>query len=132
MLYIKFSARFRPRVYAWASCVFAQPGDMTMKRLIGVAMALVATPVLAQTTTQAPSNADPIQAICSGFLAENSAGVSADKVKLCSCLVRETKSRLSVDEMKSYSQANLNGQAPSDAVMQKVIAIAQTCLTEAK
>jgi hypothetical protein len=92
---------------------------------------LAASPVFAQQGLP-KSDADPLQAICTGFLEQGGQGVSGDKNKLCSCLARETKSRLTPQEMKIYADATKNGGAPPDALMQKVMGIATTCLTEAR
>lgn len=78
------------------------------------------------------SSGDPLMEICSGFLEQSGQGVSGDKGRLCTCLVRETKARLSEPEMKAYNRAAETGQPPPEAVMQKVIGIATACLTEAQ
>lgn len=82
---------------------------------------------LAQTLPKSSGN--PPQEICTGFLAEVGQGVSGDRNKLCTCLVRETQSRLTALEMEAYSKAAENGQQPPPAVMEKVIGIATACLT---
>ena len=82
-------------------------------------------------TALPPGNSDPLAAICTNFLDQGGGGVSGDRNRLCSCLSRETKSRLTQDEMKAYKGAADKGQAPPDALMQKVMAIATVCLTEA-
>ena len=103
-----------------------------MRQLIAV-LAMVAFPALAQTAPAAPknNNADPLGEICTGFLDQSGQGISGDRNRLCSCLVRETKSRLTRPEMDAYNRATQNGQAPPPAVMEKVMGIATTCLTEA-
>ena len=88
---------------------------------------LIAAPALAQTAPKAAAN--PLQQICTGFLAESGQGVSGDANKLCTCLVRETQSRLTTAEMEAYSKAAQDGQQPPQAVMEKVIGIATACLT---
>ncbi len=75
---------------------------------------------------------DPLMDICTGFLAQSGQGVSGDAGRLCTCLTRETQARLSRPEMEAYAQATSNGQPPPERVMQKVMAIAAQCLTEAK
>jgi len=77
------------------------------------------------------TSGDPLMEICSGFLEQSSQGVSGDKNRLCTCLVRETKTRLTAAEMKAYSEASQTGRPVPDAVMQKVLGIATACLTEA-
>lgn len=77
------------------------------------------------------TSGDPLLEICTGFLQQGQT-VSGDQAKLCTCLVRETKGRLSEAEMKAYNQATSTGQAPPPAVLDKVIGIATACLTEAQ
>ncbi len=94
------------------------------------AAALIAAPAYAQ---QRPprTGGDPLSEICTGFLQQGQS-VSGDQAKLCTCLVREIKGRLSEAEMKAYNQATSTGQAPPPAVLDKVIGIATACLTEAQ
>ena len=103
-----------------------------MRRLIAV-LTIIAVPAVAQTAPAAPKNngGDPLGEICTSFLDQSGAGVSGDRNRLCSCLVRETKSRLTRPEMDAYNRATQTGQAPPPAVMEKVMGIATTCLTEA-
>jgi hypothetical protein len=103
-----------------------------MKFMSTAALLLVAAaPALAQQTV--PKNSgDPLQDICTGFMEQSGQGVSGDRNQLCTCLVRETKSRLTVEEMKIYSKAGETGQAPPPAIMEKVMSIATTCLTAAR
>ena len=101
-----------------------------MKHMCMYAAIFVAAPALGQQSV--PKNgSDPLQEICSGFLQQSGQGVSGDRNRLCACLSRETKSRLTEPEMRAYSRAAETGQPPPDAVMQKVMGIATTCLTEA-
>ncbi len=89
----------------------------------------------AQSTVAAPVGGDggnPMLAICSGFLSQGAGSVSGDKTKLCACLVRETTTKLTAAEMQAYAEASLNSQAPPPAVMDKVMAVATTCLKEAQ
>ena len=101
-------------------------------RHIGVALlvTLIAGPAMGQQSLP-KSNADPLQDICTGFLAQSGQGISGDRNRLCVCLSRETKIRLTEPEMKAYARAAETGQPPPDAVMQKVMGIATACLTEA-
>ncbi len=78
------------------------------------------------------SSGDPLQEICTGFIAQSGAGIAGDPTRLCTCLVTETQKRLTREEMVAYDKANQSGQAPPPAVMQKVIGIATTCLTQAR
>lgn len=104
-----------------------------MKRIgvtVAYLMMALAGPAWAQQSLPKTSG-DPLSEICTGFLQQSGQGVSGDRNRLCTCLVRETKTRLSAAEMKAYAQASETGQPPPDAVMQKVVAIATACLTEA-
>lgn len=95
-----------------------------------VAAMLMAAPAHGQQNLPRNSG-DPLMEICSGFLQQGQ-GVSGDQAKLCTCLVRETKGRLTQAELQAYNQATASGQQPPPAVMQKVIGIATACLTEAQ
>ncbi|MGE3474285.1 MAG: hypothetical protein AB7H70_00615 [Rhodospirillaceae bacterium] len=75
---------------------------------------------------------DPLQEICTGFLAQSGAGVSGDQQKLCSCLVAETQKQLTRQEMEIYHQAMTSGGQPPPAVMEKVVGVATVCLTQAR
>ncbi|MCC6912975.1 MAG: hypothetical protein IT566_04680 [Rhodospirillaceae bacterium] len=75
---------------------------------------------------------DPLQEICTGFLAQSGAGVSGDRQKLCSCLVAETQKRLTRKEMEIYHQAMASGGEPPPAIMEKVVGVATVCLTQAR
>jgi hypothetical protein len=100
-------------------------------RLIAI-LTMVAFPAFAQTAPGLPKNGgDPLSEICTSFLDQTGQGISGDRNRLCACLVRETKSRLSRPEMEAYSRATQTGQSPPPAVMEKVMGIATTCLTEA-
>ncbi|MBX7198414.1 MAG: hypothetical protein K1X51_03465 [Rhodospirillaceae bacterium] len=95
-----------------------------------IAAVLLATSAYGQQSLP-KSGGDPLMEICSGFLQQGQ-GVSGDQAKLCTCLVRETKGRLTQAELQAYNQATASGQQPPPAVMQKVIGIATACLTEAQ
>jgi hypothetical protein len=95
-----------------------------------ILVTVIAGPALAQQNLP-KSSSDPLQEICTGFLAQSGQGVSGDRNRLCVCLSRETKSRLTEPEMKAYARAAETGQPPPDAIMQKVMGIATACLTEA-
>ena len=108
---------------------------MASVRAIAVALILpllVALSAAAQNTPQAPASADALKGICTAFIDQSGQKVGGDANRLCTCLVRETKSHLTEDEMRSYSAAVTSGQAPPDAVLQKVLGIAQTCITESR
>ncbi len=94
---------------------------------------LVALTVFAALPAFAQQQAvDPLKEICTNFLAQGGGGVSGDANRLCTCLVKETQARLTRREMELYNDAALKGQAPPDAVMEKVMGIATTCLTAAR
>ena len=95
--------------------------------LIGFFLAITAWPAAAQQNPPRGAG-DPLQDICAGFLEQSGQGISGDRNKLCTCLVRETKGRLTEQEMKIYNKAGETGQAPPPAIMEKVIGIATTCL----
>ncbi len=86
----------------------------------------------ASAQTAPKSSGDPLQEICTGFLAQSGAGIAGDHTRLCACLVGETQKRLTRDEMIAYDKANSSGQPPPPEVMQKVMGIATTCLTQAR
>jgi hypothetical protein len=97
-----------------------------MTKLIFVLAALlVASTASAQTK-------DPLQEICTGFLNQGGASVGGDHARLCTCLVGETQKRLTRQEMEIYNKAATTGQEPPPAIMQKVVAIATLCLTQAR
>jgi hypothetical protein len=101
-----------------------------MRRLCAVALLLlVAAP--ARTQTPPKGAGDPLQGICTNFLDQSGQGISGDRDRLCTCLVRETKSRLTPQEMQAYNKATQAGRQPPPAVMDKVVGIATQCLTEA-
>lgn len=75
---------------------------------------------------------DPLMEICSGFLDQNSLSISGDAKRLCSCLVREVKGKLSKAEMEVYDRRNQAGQPLPDALQNKITGIAVQCLTEAR
>ena len=75
---------------------------------------------------------DPLQEICSSFLAQGGGSVSGDHAKLCSCLVGETQKQLTRQEMEAYNKAATTGQPPPPAVMDKVIGVATLCLTQSR
>ena len=91
-------------------------------------LAMTVLPAFAQQPLP-QSSSDPMQSLCTGFLEQSGQGVSGDRNKLCACLVRETKARLTPQEMQAYNKASETGQTPPPAVMDKVIAVATTCLS---
>jgi len=92
---------------------------------------VIASVTRAQTAgTQNQNNA--LLGVCSGFLAQSAGSVSGDHDRLCACLVRETSTKLTMAEMSAYSEAALNNASPPPAVMDKVMAIATSCLAEAQ
>ena len=100
-----------------------------MVRGIFVALVIfVSAPCFAQQTPK-PTN-DPLMEICSSFLDQSGQGISGDRNNLCTCLVRETKARLTRQEMQIYNDAGATGKQVPDAIMQKVIGIATLCLQQ--
>ncbi len=100
-----------------------------MVRGIFVAVGILAcTPCFAQQTPKQTN--DPLMEICSGFLDQTGQGISGDRNNLCTCLVRETKARLTRQEMQIYNEAGQTGKQVPDAIMQKVIGIATVCLQQ--
>ena len=94
---------------------------------VALLVAVAATPAIARQSLG--GSGDPLQEICTGFMEQSRQGVSGDRNKLCACLVRETKARLTVREMEIYSKAGETGQSPPPAIMEKVLGVATTCLT---
>ncbi|MGE3332248.1 MAG: hypothetical protein AB7I36_01290 [Rhodospirillaceae bacterium] len=88
--------------------------------------------LLASGSAFAQTAKDPLQEICTGFLAQSGAGVAGDQQKLCSCLVTETQKQLTRQEMEIYHQAMTSGGQPPPAVMEKVVGVATVCLTQAR
>jgi hypothetical protein len=102
-----------------------------MKKTLFIAVLLAVMPAAAQQTLP-KSSGDPLKDMCTGFLEQGGAGVSGDRNKLCTCLVRETQAQLTQQEMVLYSKAAETGQAPPPAIMNKVVNIATSCLTAAQ
>lgn len=75
---------------------------------------------------------DPMMGLCAGFLAQPGVAISADATRLCTCLVREVKGRLSRAEMEVYDRATAAGQALPAELQGKITGIAVQCLGEAK
>jgi len=101
-----------------------------MRSLIAVAFVLCATVAQAQTVPQ--GSGDPLQDICSGFLEQNSLKISGSAAKLCTCLVREVKGKLSRAEMEAYDKANAAAKPLPAGLQDKITGIAVQCLTEAQ
>ena len=100
-----------------------------MVRGIFIAVGILAcAPCYAQQTLK-PTN-DPLMEICSSFLDQSGQGISGNRNNLCTCLVRETKARLTRQEMEIYNAAGQSGKQVPDAIMQKVIGIATLCLEQ--
>jgi len=93
-------------------------------------LVIAAVPAAAQTLPR--GSGDPLRDICTSFMDQSGQGVSGDRNKLCTCLVSETQSRLTRQEMEIYAKAGETGQPPPPAIMEKVIAIATQCLTTAR
>jgi len=101
-----------------------------MRIMIVVAALLCAGHAMAQTLPQ--GSGDPLEDICSGFLEQNSLKVSGSAKKLCTCLVREVKGKLSRAEMELYDKAAAAAKPLPDALQTKISNIAVQCLTEAQ
>jgi hypothetical protein len=101
-----------------------------IRGLLLISALLVGGAVAAQQSPKA--SADPLREICSGFLAQSGAGVSGDHARLCTCLVGETQKQLTRQEMELYNKAASSGQPPPAEIMQKVLGIAATCLTQSR
>ncbi len=104
--------------------------NASMVRGIFVALGIIAAvPCYAQQSLPKGSN-DPLMEICSSFLEQSGQGVSGNRNNLCTCLVRETKNRLTPQEMKIYNDAGQTGRQVPDPIMQKIIGIATACLEQ--
>ncbi len=101
-----------------------------MRSLLAVGLVFCASVTNAQTVPK--NSGDPLQDICSGFLEQNSLKVSGSAAKLCSCLVREVKGKLSRTEMEAYDKANAAAKPLPAALQEKIGTIAVQCLTEAQ
>ena len=74
----------------------------------------------------------PLQAICTGFLAQSGVSIAGDQNKLCACLVDEAQKQLTREDMEAFSQAMSGGQQPPPEVLQKTMNVATVCLTQAR
>ncbi len=101
-----------------------------MRSLIVVVTLLCALSAQAQTLPQ--GSGDPLQDICSGFLEQNNLKIGGSAAKLCTCLVREVKGKLSRTEMETYDKFNAAAKPLPPALQDKISGIAVQCLTEAK
>jgi hypothetical protein len=88
---------------------------------------LAAASSMAQTLPK--TSGDPLKDICTSFLEQGGQAVSGNRDNLCTCLVRETQSRLTPQEMEIYHKAGTTGQAPPPEIMNKVLGIATHCLS---
>ncbi len=94
-----------------------------------LASGLLASGANAQTLPK--TSGDPLMEICSGFLEQNRLNVSGDAQRLCTCLVREVKGKLSAAEMETYDKYAAAAKPLPDALQNKISGIAVQCLTEA-
>jgi len=101
-----------------------------MRSVIAVAVMLCASAAFAQTAPK--TSGDPLEEICSGFLEQNSLQIGGSAQKLCTCLVREVKGKLSRAEMETYDRANAAAKPLPPALQDKISGIAVQCLTEAR
>jgi hypothetical protein len=102
-----------------------------MRSWIAAALILCASAVSAQTAPR-QSSGDPLEEICSGFLQQNNLTIGGNAGKLCTCLAREVKGKLSRSEMETYDRANSDAQPLPPALQEKISGIAVQCLTEAR
>jgi hypothetical protein len=100
-----------------------------MVRLIVAALLMSAA---SQAQTLPKTSGDPLEEICSGFLEQNSLQIGGSGAKLCTCLVREVKGKLSRAEMETYDRANAAARPLPPALQEKISGIAVQCLTEAR
>ena len=105
-------------------------------RLFLIALTLVCATAAQNHTAQAQtlpqSTGDPLHDICSGFVSQNNLTISGDVQRLCTCLVREVKGKLSTAEMEVYDKNTSAAQPLPQALQAKISGIALQCLTEAK
>lgn len=106
-------------------------------RALVIAAAILISPAGFARTVQAQAipnspGGDPLIEICSGFLEQNSLKVGGDMARLCSCLVREVKGKLSRAEMETYDKYNAAAKPLPNALQNKISGIAVQCLTEAQ
>jgi hypothetical protein len=102
-----------------------------MRSWIAAALILCASAASAQTAPR-QGGGDPLEEICSGFLDQNNLSIGGNAGKLCTCLVREVKGKLSRREMEVYDQANAVAKPLPPALQEKITGIAVQCLTEAR
>ncbi len=103
--------------------------EVHMKAVYFASILAIASLPAAGQQARPGASGDPLQDICTGFMDQSGQGLSGDRNKLCACLVRETKARLTVKEIEIYSKAGETGQQPPPAIMEKVMGVATTCLT---
>ena len=97
-----------------------------------LAALLIVSSATAQAQTLPKSSGNPLEEMCTAFLEQGGAGVSGNHGTLCSCLVREIQARLTRAELEAYNKASESGGEVPPAIMQKVLAVASTCLTQAQ
>jgi hypothetical protein len=97
-----------------------------------IALAVIFFAIAAQAQSLPNNSGDPLQDICSGFLEQNNLKVSGSAAKLCTCLVREVKGKLSRTEMETYDKLNASAKPLPTALQNKISGIAVQCLTEAQ
>lgn len=102
-----------------------------MRHLIA-ALLFFGSACFAHAQTVPKTSGDPLEEICSGFLQQNNLTISGSAARLCTCLVREVKGKLSRSEMEAYDRANANAQPLPPALQEKITGIAVQCLTEAR
>jgi len=79
-----------------------------------------------------PPGNDFMMQMCSGFLKQPGVEIAADGQRLCDCLIREVKAKLSTPEMQAYDRATLGSQPMPEALQAKITGIAVQCLGEAR
>ena len=101
-----------------------------MRTMIALVVLLLSGVAHAQSL---PNNSgDPLQEICSGFLEQNNLSIGGSVAKLCTCLVREVKGKLSRSEMETYDKFNAAAKPLPPALQDKISGIAVQCLTDAR
>ncbi len=96
-----------------------------MKFLVLMLLTLGATPVAAQSTASLP-----LAPICMGVLDQSNVEIAGDHTRLCACVARETPKRMTPSEIMVVAQAALQGTAPPNTTLSKVLFVAAQCLQE--
>lgn len=98
-------------------------------RVQGLLFVLVAL-VIEGPGSLAQAQQDPLSAICHGFLSSSGAPAPGKADVLCSCLVDEVQSNLTVAEMQAYQSAADSSHSMPPSVQRKITSIAVKCLSQ--